>query len=168
MLSVECSFDAVANKSVAAWHKFYAQRARVDYIDDSWVDVVPTRINTSAEFACVINDLPDLCYDNTSFIRHKAMILDAYREGNLYGLKLKQPDAVCKKHELLDSISCFEFSCLLPCFCVKEKDTAILIWVHEDIRMMGFGRKLVKMLGITAADTPVPESMGFWNKLNIT
>jgi hypothetical protein len=40
-----------------------------------------------------------------------------------------------------------------------------LIWRHSRARNMGFGRKMVELLNIKKADTPLKESMGFWKNV---
>ena len=56
---------------------------------------------------------------------------------------------------------------LLPCFCVKENNKAIIIWTHTRARKMGFAKKLVELLHIEIAEHPLPESIEFWKKCNV-
>lgn len=56
---------------------------------------------------------------------------------------------------------------LLPCFCIKKNNTAIIIWTHTRARKNGFAKKLIKLLQIEYAYHPLPESIDFWKKCNI-
>jgi len=93
--------------------------------------------------------------DGTGFWHNRGTILDAYSKGNLYGLRVNETDEMFKR------------GYLLPCFCVKEGDEAILLWTHTRARRRGFAKKLVELLEIKSADWPLPESLGFWQKCGI-
>jgi hypothetical protein len=67
----------------------------------------------------------------------------------------------------MDNIFCNNSLYLLPCFCVKENDKAIIIWTHTRARKMGFAKILVKLLHIEYAYNPLPDSIEFWKKCNV-
>lgn len=144
------------------------------------------RIESSNDFWCLIDTLLDdertsLNKTGKGFYNNRSQILDAYKDGNLYGLttfciaddiisfeqedrlvaKFRNNDLVCKN--ALNGSS----SDLLPCFCIKENDTAIILWVHTKIRRCGVGSKLIRSLNIKSAYNPLPESESFWKSLNI-
>ena len=56
---------------------------------------------------------------------------------------------------------------LLPCFCLKNENIAIILWVHTRARRMGIGRILLKLLSINYVLKPILESKEFWEKCNI-
>lgn len=56
---------------------------------------------------------------------------------------------------------------LLPCFCITNDSTALIIWTHTRARRKGFATKLVNLLKIECAHLPLPESINFWKSCNI-
>ena len=66
-----------------------------------------------------------------------------------------------------DTIFCENSWYLLPCFCIKENNKAIIIWTRTKARKMGFAKKLVELLQIEYAFNPLPDSIGFWEKCNV-
>ena len=100
------------------------------------------------------NLFDELCDDNSRFLFNRATILEAYKNGNLYGLTVDETDDMHKRNAGADLIFCqsmFRNLYLLPCFCVKEDNKAIIIWTHTRARNMGFATKLIKLLGIKYA-----------------
>ena len=116
------------------------------------------------DFWCLLDEL---CDDNSGFIHNRRTILQAYKDGNLYGLRVNETDKMYERGAIMDNIFCNDSFYLLPCFCVKEKNTAILIWTHTRARNMGLGKTLVELLQIEFAYKPLPESIGFWEKCNV-
>jgi hypothetical protein len=106
--------------------------------------------------------------DKSGFFDNKSTITEAYRDGTLYGLKVCETDEMYRRGDLRLDIFCTDTLYLLPCFCIKKNDAAIIIWTHSRARNMGFGRKMVELLDIKRADTPLKESLGFWKKCNIS
>ena len=130
------------------------------------MDYLLYRVKHSEAFWCLMDELNN---DSSGFLHNRATILDAYVNGNLYGLQLNEN----KHYDLnpFDSIYCNCYiSCqyyLFPCFCIKENDKAIIIWTHTRARNKGFAKKLVELLKIKSVYNPLPESIGFWEKCNI-
>ncbi len=105
-------------------------------------------------------------------------MLDAYKDGNLYGLLVPETEKMYRAGSYgdigshRDPIFAKESgTTLLPIFCIKEKqkekNIAVYIWTHPRARKMGFAKKLVKLLNIEYADDSTPDSIGFWKKCNI-
>ncbi len=115
-------------------------------------------------FWYLIDELVD---DESGFLYNRDIILKAYKDGNLYGLTVEESDEMFKRGARLDDIFCDKSYYLLPCFCVKEEDEAIIIWTHSRARNMGFAKKLIELLDIKRALSPLPESIEFWKKCNI-
>jgi hypothetical protein len=130
---------------------------------EDWGNIVLEEIQAS-DFWCLFNEL---IHDNSIFLHNKTTILQAYKDGNLFGLRVTESEQMYQRGGIMDSIFCSESFYLLPCFCIRENNKAIIIWTHTRARKMGFGKKLVKLLKIEYADKPLPDSIGFWKKCNI-
>ena len=102
----------------------------------------------SDDFWCLIDELID---DRSGFCCNRNIILQSYKDGNLYGLRVCETDEMYKRGARNDSIFCEHTFYLLPCFCIKENNSAIIIWTHTRARKMGFAKKLVELLHIEYA-----------------
>lgn len=129
-----------------------------------WGEIKLKQIDEARDFWCLIDEL---CDDQSGFLCNRNTILDAFTEGNLYGLKVVETDEMYEKGTRLNKIFCKYSNYLLPCFCIKDDDTVIIIWTHTRARKLGFARRLVELLQIKYASSIMPESVGFWNKMNI-
>ena len=128
---------------------------------EDWGEIELIQIN-SEDFWCLFDEL---CHDNSGFYHNRSTILEAYKNDNLYGLRVIESDKMYERR-LMD-IFCDDSLYLLPCFCVKENNKAIIIWTHTRARKMGFAKKLVELLHIEYADKPLPDSIEFWKKCNV-
>ena len=111
--------------------------------------------------------IDELCDDNSGFLCNKSTIVEAYKNGNLYGLSVNETDKMYERGAKMDNIFCKYSFYLLPCFCIKENTKAIIIWTHTRARKMGFAKKLVELLNIEYVYNPLPDSIEFWKKCNI-
>ena len=130
---------------------------------DDWGEILLTQID-STEFWILFDEL---CEDKSGFFHNRGTILEAYKEGNLYGLRVTETDKMYERGAREDIIFCERSWYLLPCFCIKESNKAIIIWTHTRARNLGFARKLVELLQIEFAWNPLQESVEFWKKCNI-
>ena len=135
---------------------------------EDWGDINIIPIIYSGDFWDLFDELSN---DHSKFMHNRGTILDAYKDGTLYGLRVNETLQMYNRGSSQDSIFCssgrgYSFH-LLPCFCIKENDKAIIIWTHTRARKMGFGRKMVQLLQIKYAEYPLPESIGFWEKCNV-
>ena len=108
------------------------------------------------EFWLIINEL---CDDNSIFLHSKTAILQAFKDNQLYGLRI--PDSGGEVPVIPDSGG------LVPCFCISHNKTALILWVHSRARLMGVGRKLIQQLDINRAYAVLDESAEFWKKCKI-
>lgn len=116
------------------------------------------------DFWCIFDELDD---DDSLFLNNRDFIVRSYKDGNLYGLRVDETDNMYKRGAGSDGIFCSDSLYLLPCFCIREEDKAMIIWTHTRARKMGFARKLVELLQIKVAHIPLPDSLKFWKKCNI-
>ena len=107
------------------------------------------------EFWLIINEL---CDDNSIFLHSKVAILKAFKDGQLYGIKM----ASCGEVPIIA-----DSGGLVPCFCISIGGRALMLWVHSRARLKGVGRRLIQLLGITHAFAVLEESAGFWEKCKI-
>jgi ribosomal protein S18 acetylase RimI-like enzyme len=128
-------------------------------------------IKSGDDFCSLLDALED---DKSGFILHnKPWIMEKYRDGQLYGLCVKETDAMCQRHAWNDSIFLKGASWYtLPCFCTILDDehpfTAQMIWVHSKARRLGLGKALVDLLAIDSVYCPQPESLAFWEACGIS
>jgi hypothetical protein len=130
---------------------------------EDWGEIELMKVDSDG-FWFLMDELYD---DNHSFIYNRTTILEAYKNGNLYGLLVSETHAMYERDARNDRIFCKNSWYMLPCFCVKQEDTAILIWTHARARRMGFAKKLVELLHIKYAYHPQKDSLGFWKKCGI-
>lgn len=130
---------------------------------NDWGEIKLEQIN-HVQFWHLFDEMID---DRSGFLHNKETILEAYKNGNLYGLRVIETDSMFKRGARKDTVFCDNSWYLLPCFCVRMDTTAILMWTHTKARRMGFGKKLVKLLNIEYAYRPLPDSLGFWKKCGI-
>jgi hypothetical protein len=109
----------------------------------------------------------ELCNDKSGFYYNRSTILKAYKNGNLYGLRVTETDQMYERGARMYKVFCENSWYLLPCFCIKENNTALIMWTHSRARRMGFAKKLVELLHIEYAYKPVPDSVGFWTKCGV-
>lgn len=124
----------------------------------------------------------ELCDDKSGFLNNKRTILQAYKDGTLYGLCVSETPGMCERDARLDDVFCKIYESpddgtggkycdvsqyLLPCFCVAENSKAVILWTHPRARKRGFARTLVELLHILYVWNPLPESIGFWERCNI-
>lgn len=151
-------FNSINNKIV------YAYKCLLLVKMDDWGEVALKKIESGDDFWHLIDEL---CDDNSGFFHNKSSIVEAYKTENLYGLQVYETDEMYKRGARMDNIFCMSSFYLLPCFCVKEDDKAIIIWTHTRARKMGFAKKLVELLSIKFALHPLPNSIGFWKKCDV-
>tara|TARA_B100001093_G_scaffold475388_1_gene500917 strand:- start:929 stop:1333 length:405 start_codon:yes stop_codon:yes gene_type:complete len=129
-----------------------------------WGEITLERIDDSYSFWFLYDELLD---DKSGFLNNRTCILDAYKNGNLYGLRVKETDKMFEKGERQNDIFCKGGNYLLPCFCIKENNKAVIIWTHTRARKKGFAKCLVNLLDIKYAYNPLPDSIDFWKKCNV-
>jgi hypothetical protein len=122
------------------------------------------QITESNDFWCLFDEL---CNDKSNFICNRSSILDAYKNGNLYGLEVEETNSMYKRGARGDSIFCKDSVYLLPCFCMKDESTVDILWTHTRARKKGFAKQLIQELKIIHVRNPLPESIGFWQKLGL-
>jgi hypothetical protein len=130
---------------------------------ENWGEIKLCQIDEN-DFWCLIDELFD---DKSGFCNNRRTILEAYKNDNLYGLRVDETDKMYENRERENNIFCKYSWYLLPCFCVKESNNAIIIWTHSRARKMGFAKKLVNLLDIKYASNPLPDSLDFWRKCNV-
>ena len=131
---------------------------------DIWGEIKVKKIEDGVDFWCLMTEL---LHDVSDFLYDKNTIIEAYKNGNLYGLNVNETDEMYQKGSRIDNIFCVDSMYLLPCFCIKEDNKAIIIWTHTRARNNGFAKKLVEILGIKYVDNPLPDSLEFWKKCNV-
>jgi hypothetical protein len=125
-------------------------------------DLIVEPIVSGYDFWSLIDELID---DDSGFIHNRAIIADAYKEGNLYGLRVSYE--VREQHDVDDPLFCEDSPELLPCFCVRSGDMCDIIWTHSRARRNGFARTLVQKLGIKKTSRQLEESIPFWTAVGL-
>jgi hypothetical protein len=130
---------------------------------------VLTPIESGDDFWCLIKALQD---DNSSFMNNISTIVERYKEGKLFGLRVSETDSMYKRGARTDDAFCRDLHgelswYLLPCFCIVIGQTAEICWVHSKLRRMGLGKALVSLLKVEKAFHPLEESMPFWDACQV-
>lgn len=138
---------------------------------------LPILIESSEDFWALFDEL---CDDKSEFFNNRSTILNAYKNGKLYGMTLEEDDYLWGiRNELKprnNPLFCRDSNSslyLLPMFCIIEKDSSqelnsltetscIIIWNHTRNRRKGLAKKLVKLLNINKAHNPLQDSLSFW------
>jgi hypothetical protein len=134
---------------------------------DSWGRIKVKPFETGDEYWSLIEELRE---SGSGFFHNRAALLDAMLEGQLYGLEVEESLAMfkCKQRDpVFMNNPRFPTFWMLPCFCVKVRDTAQLVWVHPRARRLGFGTRLVCQLGVEYAWDIMDGSQEFWKSLDI-
>ena len=131
---------------------------------NDWGEIKLTQIENGNDFWYLFNELLD---DKSQFYHNKTTIVEEYKNNNLYGLRVDETSSMFKRGARADKIFIEESFYLLPCFCIKNNNTAIIIWTHTRARRNGFAKKLVNLLNIQYVFQPLPESIDFWEACNI-
>ncbi len=105
--------------------------------------------------------------DKSGFIDNRITILQAFKDGNLFGLSVKETQSMFDRSAMKDSIFCEDSNYRLPCLCVLTDDSDGILWVHSRARRLGLGRKLVELLNIREISNALPGSEAFWEKCNV-
>lgn len=139
----------------------------IDTMQD-WGEIKLLKIEAGGDFWDLIDELSD---GKSDFFHNRGMLVEAFRDGNLYGLRVSETGAmfrngVRRNIEFVRSNTGYTLY-MLPCLCVRHMDKAIIIWTHSRARRQGFARKLVTLLDIKHADSPLPESLNFWKACGI-
>jgi ribosomal protein S18 acetylase RimI-like enzyme len=118
---------------------------------------------------CLLDELVD---DESGFIHNKATLVEEYKNGNLWGLRVEETDAMFDRQAAIDPLFCpvsLSQLYMLPCFCtVTPTSTVQVIWVHSRARRMGLGSTLIRLLNITNTSGPRLEgSEAFWKACNM-
>jgi GNAT superfamily N-acetyltransferase len=134
-----------------------------------WGPITLVRIESGDDFWSIMDELKN---DKSGFLCNRDIIVGAYRDRTLFGLRVAETESMSKRNANLDNMFAkqkdgFPSVYLLPCFCISECNRAIILWVHARARLRGFGKKLVEELKISIVDNRLPASMGFWEKCGI-
>jgi hypothetical protein len=111
---------------------------------DDWGEIKAIQIVDGSDFWCLLDELFG---DKTGFVYSRIKLVEAYKNGKLYGLKVCETDEMYARGAMMDKIFC---NCmyLLPCLCIKEGNEATLLWIHTRARHMGLLEKLLELLRI--------------------
>jgi GNAT superfamily N-acetyltransferase len=114
--------------------------------------------------------LYDTFIEHDSQLKHwRTSMLDAFRCGNLYSQRviigIEDGNVGNKIQEA--AIWATGWLYTLPMFCVIiPNDTYELLWVHPELRLMGFGRRFVEHFSVQEPErvAQLPEAFLFWDK----
>jgi len=132
---------------------------------EDWGTIKLAQIESGDDFWALLFELAD---DESKFLHNRSTLVEAFKDGQLYGLRVCESQKMYERFARVDGVFCRGSYYLLPCFCVTQDLTAVIIWTHTRARKMGFAKKLVELLHIERAWNPLPDSLEFWMKCNIT
>ena len=133
---------------------------------ECWGELKLVQITSGRDFWSLMDEIKE-----DKFYHNRSIIVESYKNNNLYGLRVDETYEMYNKFVGTDDIFCDirkgSTQYLLPCLCIKDNDTAIILWTHPRARNNGFAKKLVHLLDIKYALNIFPQSKEFWKKLNI-
>lgn len=111
--------------------------------------------------------------EGSGFVNNRALLVQAYREGTLYGLKVAETEEMFSRQARRDPLfvplrhnaTWYMLPCLCWCTGKSSNRTAVILWVHNSVRRHGIGSTLVRLLRVVEVDTPLEESMPFWEAI---
>ncbi|WP_339044358.1 hypothetical protein [Cardinium endosymbiont of Tipula unca] len=144
---------------------FDAKKARNKVnIKEDWGKIKLTEINTPTRFWRLFDELRN---DKSELVYERDLILNAFINGNLYGLEVEETDSMFERDSLEEDGFCENTFMMLPCFCIaKEKVDHIpeIVWVHKRATGNKFDAMMLEQLrGIVAKKQPDSQlSCGFY------
>jgi hypothetical protein len=127
-------------------------------------DFAVKRITNGMDFWHLIDALMD---DKSGFINNREVLVEAYRNSNLYGLVIEETEDMFERQAWMDPIFCPGSWYLLPCLCVASGKTAKIIWTHSTVRRHGMANKFINHLNLKRAESPLPNTLSFWQSCGI-
>lgn len=128
-------------------------------INDFFCDIVENSIDFWYLYDELLNDQSLFVYD-----RH--VILDAFKEGNIYSF-FKKPDSV--KYTFKSGFYASGSKNMLPCFVVTNNEGDIeIIWVHNRMREKGVAKSFIRKLQPKKIINPLDDALDFWKKFGYT
>lgn len=163
-LPVSCEDDSADSKG--DWSEDQERlRAAVRSLDRKLV-----RMEESTE---MVTALDQLLADKTGFWYNRSVLLDAWKNGNLYTMCITETDDLYKDRELLgllgDFLGARPHWLQLPVLCLSiDGETCEILWVAKHVRRLGLGSDIVHSLGIKRAVHVLDDSRGFWERTGVS
>ena len=109
-----------------------------------WGEINLVQIEDGSDFWCLMDEIYP---DKTGIGYNRNKLVEAYRNGNLYGLKMCETDEMHARCAMMDKLFC---NCcyLLPCLCIKEGKRATLVWTHPRANHLGLTKRMLELLRI--------------------
>jgi GNAT superfamily N-acetyltransferase len=136
-------------------------------LSDDYGEIVVEKLTSGQDFWSLVNEMLD--DDGPSPVRNKNTLIEAYRDGRMYFLKVRETDDMYKRGAGKDVV--FSHPCMsryvLPCVAIMSGDSCEWLWVAPRLRGLGLGRKLVEFLKPTSTSPQLDASKGFWIKFGL-
>ncbi len=127
-----------------------------------------TKIESGYDFWALFESLLD---DGSLFFQNRAVIVEAYRTGMLWGLSVSDR---YPRGTQFDTVLLTPY--LLPCLCVVNTTHTAnalsieILWTHSRARRNGFAKVLIELISklykkLVSVSTPLPESILFWHAM---
>jgi hypothetical protein len=94
---------------------------------EDWGEIILECIDTD-DFWHLFDELVN---DNSIFLNNRTKLLEAFKNGKLYGLRVNESDQMYERGAIIVYIFCKNSWYLLHCLCVKESNKSIIIWTHR-------------------------------------
>jgi GNAT superfamily N-acetyltransferase len=126
-----------------------------------------TKVVEASDFWALLDALVD---DGSGFVNNRIALLDAFKNGDLYGMRVVETDEMYQNGQRRDPLFLEETFYMLPCLCVlddDDKEAVRVLWTHSRARRRGIGRAFVTQLGLKKAMSPLPGSEAFWDACGV-
>jgi hypothetical protein len=131
------------------------------------MDMFDPQLMKITEAQDCIRLIDEMANDKSAFVNNRAIILDAWRDGCMYGLANVSMISIESPLYGLTVKGASTWD-LLPCVCIAPKEGhAGIMWVHKRARLRGLGRAFVDQLQITNVVCPFEHSIPFWRACGV-
>ena len=138
-----------------------------DKIND-WGKIKLTLITKGSDFWALLYEILD---EEPMYQINENLLAESFRDYHMYGLKVQESPSMQQREAYKDSIFCRRSRYLLPCFCLKNDNVIIVIWLHQRIKNYSFDKIFIDLLNIREqyrknGVTELPKSKGFRHELS--
>ena len=126
--------------------------------------LTPIQITKGTDFWAILQDMGE---QDDPYLFNCNLLVEAYRDGNMYGLTFNADDYEHSLQEQpLTDKDCFctNSTYLFSAMCIKEDNIAIALWIHPKIRRLGIATAFIELLHITGAHKPLRNTETFWRR----
>ena len=133
-------------------------------MDNDWGSLKVFKVESGSDFWALLSELLN---DKSDFLHNLNIIVESFKDGNLYSIRVVETDSMYRRGAHEDSIFVKGTFFVLPCICIIEQNCAEIIWVHTRARRKGFASHMIEELNVNKVNEILPGSEEFWKYCDI-